>query len=456
MIKGESKVDNKLLFRKCLQIGIILLLMSNGIIPVTVQYTEKSLPTSRGNWLYVGGNGQGNYTKIQDAIDNASDEDTVFVYNGIYNENVIINKTINLIGENKDTTIIEGGGYKDVLFISSDGVTISGFTMQNSGSMWPDSGIRIYYSNSTKIIDNIISNSYDGIQLFFSCSTTIMANNVFNNNRSIVLTCSNNNVVMSNNASNNVNGIVVDFSSNNNVTGNNVNSNNKRGIILTTSSNDNVISGNNVLDNYWGIYLSYSSNNIIEGNNVSHNYHGMCLYHLSNNNNCYHNNFMNNTQNVYDEFNTTWDNGYPSCGNYWDDYNGTDANGDSVGDTPYFILGGNSKDLFPLMEPYGMTTLSLDFKSGLFRWSGVIKNIGNTTAFAVQWKLRVDGDIVLVGRESSGMLVKSLRAREETYVNSNLVLGLGKINISMAVWADNAPYISKSTPGTLILFFVLI
>ena len=53
---------------------------------------------SKGNNLYVGGTGEGNYTKIQDAIDDASDMDTVFVYNGTYYENVFIDKTINLIG----------------------------------------------------------------------------------------------------------------------------------------------------------------------------------------------------------------------------------------------------------------------------------------------------------------------------------------------------------------------
>jgi len=81
------------------------------IIPTTAQTTEKTQSTSRGNWLYVGGSGPGNYTRIQDAIDNASDwGDTVFVYDDSspYYEFLIINKSISLIGENKDTTIIKG------------------------------------------------------------------------------------------------------------------------------------------------------------------------------------------------------------------------------------------------------------------------------------------------------------------------------------------------------------
>jgi len=87
---------------KWLAVGIILLFVGVTIAPAIAQNTEKS-QSSRGDWLYVGGSGLGNYSKIQDAIDNASDEDTVFVYDDSspYYENLEIDKSIKLLGEIK-------------------------------------------------------------------------------------------------------------------------------------------------------------------------------------------------------------------------------------------------------------------------------------------------------------------------------------------------------------------
>ena len=67
-------------------------------------------------------------------------------------------------------------------------------------------------------------------------------------------------------------------------------------------------------------------------------------------NTIYYNNFLNNTDNSYDGYINTWYNINKSLGNYWDDYTGNDSNGDGVGDTPYFIPGGNNEDKYPLME----------------------------------------------------------------------------------------------------------
>jgi len=63
--------------RNCLEIGIILLFVGTIIVPAIAQDTKESLSASRGNWLYARGSGPGNYTKIQHAIDNASDGDLI-------------------------------------------------------------------------------------------------------------------------------------------------------------------------------------------------------------------------------------------------------------------------------------------------------------------------------------------------------------------------------------------
>jgi len=137
--------------RKCLAVGIILLFLGTSIIPSLAQNIEKPLPTSRGNWLYVGGSGPGNYSKIQDAINASSDGDTVSVYDDSspYYEHVVINKTIYLSGENKNTTIIEGNETGDVITITANDVTIQAFTVINSGDDWPQcAGIQIQADNA--------------------------------------------------------------------------------------------------------------------------------------------------------------------------------------------------------------------------------------------------------------------------------------------------------------------
>ena len=90
------------------------------------------------------------YQHIQDAIDNASIDDTIFVFNGIYYEHIVINISINLVGESRDNTIINGGHEGDICVINADEVTIRDFQLRNS----EEAAIRVLSSN------NILSNFY--------------------------------------------------------------------------------------------------------------------------------------------------------------------------------------------------------------------------------------------------------------------------------------------------------
>lgn len=85
---------------------------SDGYLKTLDMYGETTVlaipqePPGPTEWIYVDDSGGADYTSIQEAIDNANDGDTVYVYSGYYNEQVVINKSINLTGEDRDTTYV--------------------------------------------------------------------------------------------------------------------------------------------------------------------------------------------------------------------------------------------------------------------------------------------------------------------------------------------------------------
>jgi parallel beta-helix repeat protein len=173
------------IIKKCLAVGIILLFIGTCIIPSIAQKVEKSsLPSSKGHWFYVGGNGPGNYTRIQDAIDNARDGDTIFVYSGLYTETIVIPTAIRLIGESKNTTritakIIPG---EALISLSSSNVTISGFTFYAIDGEYSvilrDTEHYGKLRNIT-ISDNIFNGTIGIVISFYRCDFCTIAQNTF-------------------------------------------------------------------------------------------------------------------------------------------------------------------------------------------------------------------------------------------------------------------------------------
>ena len=129
------------------------------------------------NTLYVGGNGEGNYSSIQMAMNASSEGDIIFVYAGIYSENIKINKSINLVGENKDTTIIDGKDGFNAILINASWVNISRFTIKNALL----SGIFIESVRNCNIFQNNISSNDIGIKISIASNLKIYNNTISNN-----------------------------------------------------------------------------------------------------------------------------------------------------------------------------------------------------------------------------------------------------------------------------------
>jgi parallel beta-helix repeat protein len=336
--------------------------MSLGINTRITNTREHPSTFSRGNTLYVGGTGDGNYTKIQDAINNASDWDTVFVYNGTYYENVNVTKSINLIGEDRDTTVIDGNYIGDVLIVFADWVNISGFTIYNGGRC----GMTIYSHFNIVVGNKIMKFDVRGIMLDNSNSNTIKDNIILTDNydgqAGIYLKNSNSNTISDNNILGNYYGIKIQNSYNNSFT-NNTLLGGFEGILIKYS-NSNIISNNTISDDFdFGIEMECSLSNIITGNiiNLEDCWNDCaCIYFhdYSNNNIIYHNNFINNYEyfNNFDDGDNIWDDG--KYGNYWGDYEDRYPYASRsllkpwMWNIPYKIWGGNNQDNCPLIEQW--------------------------------------------------------------------------------------------------------
>ena len=320
--------------------GIILLTTSENIIANnTAKNNEKNgiyLQDSNNNRITDNDASNNSYNGISlESSDNNEIRNNNANYNlhqgirfGTSSENIIANNA----AKNNDE-------YGIALWTSDENIIANNIAKNNGGV-----GILLSASNNNKITDNDASNTvkYDGIALFSSNNNEI-ANNTVN--------------------SNNFDGIRLYSHSNNNILTNNIaNSNREAGILCWTSS-ENILTYNNLGSNDYGIRLyNYSTDNILANNTATLNSYGISVIRSSNNN-IYLNDFIDNTDNAYSyNSNNIWHstsritytyngNTYIKyLGNYWSDYNGSDADGDGIGEDPYSIEG--DKDYYPLMERF--------------------------------------------------------------------------------------------------------
>jgi parallel beta-helix repeat protein len=225
--------------------------------------------------------------------------------------------------------------YQGLLLVSTNNSLIENVVVSNNSY-----GIHSYYSENNEVIDCVASENYEGVFLRYSRD----GNDIVN------LTADYNSL-----------GMFIGDCGHLNIAESNVSLNEQYGIFLTAcyygmnTMNYNTISNNR----YCGIFLDYSPTNLVD-NVVSNNGIGLIVEYSSEGTIC-HNSFVNNTEQAVRNYAApTWDYGYPSGGNYWSDYNGTDfysgvhqneSGGDGIGDTPYAI-DGSSFDNYPLMQPY--------------------------------------------------------------------------------------------------------
>lgn len=271
----------------------------------------------------------------------------------------------------KDNIVVDGAGLalQGTQVWNSKGIDLTGrsnVTIKNLEIKEFFFGIWLKMSSDNSIHGNNITYNKGGIWLSRSSNNTISRNNIASNmNYNIYLEYSRNNSISRNtitakgklwisNLYYSYFGIYLYHSSSNRISGNNI-TNNGCGIELFLSSKNN-IPGNNISDNTYGILLWKSSTNTVLGNDITLNNYGIMPTNSSENIIC-HCNFVNNTEQAYSHNSTNaWDEGYPSGGNYWSDYENRypdvkEMNESGLWDASY-VINDNNQDSYPLMNPW--------------------------------------------------------------------------------------------------------
>jgi parallel beta-helix repeat protein len=260
---------------------LLILLLFTSLLQLTIAQSQ-TLPLT--STIYVDGkNTQGPwygtlphpYRYIQDAIDNATNNDHIYVFNATYTENLLINKTILLEGEQAHTTILNGSYQPFILKILADSAIIKNFTLQNSGGHLYDAGIHILSSHN-HIQNCLFYRTKIGIYLKNTTSNTITNCSFSANAKGIVVHHSTNSTLTQCNFSHNSIGISIEHSHHLSISSLLAHTNGI-GLFIRNCSHfqikDCAYYDNN--DNQGGIFLEECTNVSIQNSHITHNGFGV-------------------------------------------------------------------------------------------------------------------------------------------------------------------------------------
>jgi parallel beta-helix repeat protein len=289
-------------------------------------------PTVSAAPIIVDKGGDGDFSYIQVAIDNAKPGDTIRIWAGVYNENILINEKIKLIGNGSTVTRINGNSLGDTIRVTANGTVICGLNVTNSnyGNMDDYGGIHLkevediiiknctFYNNDHGIFlessdyvqvtnNTFISNRRNGVLGYSSYFNNISNNSCFNHKLcGILFVDSEYNFIYNNSCMQNKYGIRIRNSNSNRCEKNRCEFNSWGGIISFSDSsfnNKNNIILNNICNNntYHGIYLQNGGMNVISNNEAGYSKKYTGIYVYSSHSNKIENNLIssNNRSQIY-------------------------------------------------------------------------------------------------------------------------------------------------------------
>jgi parallel beta-helix repeat protein len=338
------------------------ILVSNGFLNVY------NMLEGINGWMAAGYPVYVRYSSIQAAIDNATDGETVYVSKGLYNERLSVSKSIKLVGENSSATIINGTA--TVLSVNADNVSLSDLTIRYTGcACYGYSALNVTHGQNINVTDNIIISDDFGIRVVGAREVTLAHNDIpHTGDTSIVVFDSSKVSVFENVMTASGGGVGIDNSTESIFWSNTILSS-LAGIFVGESCG-NTVFGNNVSSrSLTGLSISSCFNNSFFDNYVSSNsQYGLFIWN-SYNNSVFHNCFLGNGSHVLNVNSTnSWDDGYPSAGNFWSNYAGVDSEcgpnqnqpgSDGIGDTPH-VIDSTNRDNYPLMGLFHTFNTSLN------------------------------------------------------------------------------------------------